>query len=132
MVTTTSPVVPREWRLKRTSGVIDGSLADYPPSRNARLDARPARRPGVLEGYMGYADEGLYLAFDIADNKCFTDPNSFWRAADCPDDVHPRLATSRPARWGLTTTSSGFCPLADQGRAFGILGARKARRRRHI
>ena len=122
------PVVPREWRLKRTSGVkIDGSLADWSSEQQMpgwMLGPRGDQESSKV--YMGYADEGLYLAFDIADSKCFTsDPNSFWRAADCLEMMFTPVGDFTPGKaWGLDHHQFWFCPLADQGRAFAGFWAR--------
>ena len=122
------PVVPREWRLKRTSGVkIDGSLADW--SSEQQMPGWMLGPRGDQEAtkvYMSYANEGLYLAFDIADSKCFTsDPNSFWRAADCLEVMFTPVGDFTVGKaWGLEHHQFWFCPLANEGRAFAGFWAR--------
>ena len=128
MVVDHVPVAPREWRLKRASGVkIDGSLADWSAAQQMPgWMLGPRGDQEVSKVYMGYADEGLYLAFDIADSKCFTsDPNSFWRAADCLEMMFTPVGDFTPGKaWGLDHHQFWFCPLADQGRAFAGFWAR--------
>ena len=122
------PVVPREWQIKRAPNVkIDGNLADW--STDQQMPAWMLGPRGDKEAtkvYMSYANEGLYLAFDIADSKCFTsDPNSFWRAADCLEVMFTPVGDFTVGKaWGLQHHQFWFCPLAAEGRAFAGFWAR--------
>ena len=122
------PVVPREWQIKRAPNVkIDGNLAEW--STDQQMPAWMLGPRGDKEAtkvYMSYANEGLYLAFDIADSKCFTsDPNSFWRAADCLEVMFTPVGDFTVGKaWGLQHHQFWFCPLAAEGRAFAGFWAR--------
>lgn len=116
------PVVPREWRLRRVAGIaVDGDLSDWPAE---------SRMPGWMLGprgdkeetavHMGYDAEGLHLGLDVADSRCFvSDPNSFWRAADCLELLFGADADFTPGRgWSPGDHQFWFCPLAGENRAF--------------
>ena len=116
------PVVPREWNMKKIASVkIDGDLADW--SADNQVPAwmlGPRGNKEATRAYLGYSKEGLYLAFDIKDSKCFTsDPNSFWRAADCLELMfNPEGDFTEGKQWDVNHHQFWFCPLASEKRAF--------------
>lgn len=117
-----APIVPREWKMAAVTGIrLDGDLRDWPIEN--RLPPWMIGPRGNTENsrfYMGYAKEGLYLGLEVADSKCFTsDPNSFWRAADCFELLFSAASDfTENRKWTLNDHQYWFCPLADQNRVF--------------
>ena len=119
------PVIPRDWTVRRIKpGTIkfDGDLSDW--DIKYQMPAWMLGPRGEKEKsrfFMAYADDGIYLAFDVDDSKCMTsDPRSFWRAADV---LEINYTTKDPAfkdgqKWGVFDHQFWFCPLASENRIF--------------
>ncbi|MBR1608685.1 MAG: hypothetical protein IJ678_03615 [Kiritimatiellae bacterium] len=123
-----APVVPRGWTLRRVDPAkisIDADPSDWEgQAAKYQLPAWMLGPRGDKEGsrfFAGWAPEGLYLMFDVTDSKCMTsDPNSFWRAADCIELMFssPGAAFADGAPWGDGDHQFWFCPLASENRVF--------------
>lgn len=123
-----APIVPREWKMASVKGIqLDGDLRDWPAENQLpSWMIGPRGNAEKSRFYMGYSNEGLYLGMEIANSKCFTsDPNSFWRAADCFELLFSSSADfSENRKWTEKDHQFWFCPLADQNRAFAGFWAR--------
>jgi hypothetical protein len=122
------PVVPREWSIKKVSKIkVDASLDDWDTAHQVPAwMLGPYGDKEQTRVYMGYADEGIYIALDVKDSKCFvSDPNSFWRAADCFEFMFMPEGNFTPgSKWTDNHHQFWFCPLAGEGRAFAGLWGR--------
>lgn len=127
MVIDYAPIVPRAWTLRR---VAKGQIKiDGQPGEWAK-DAAKYQLPNWMLGprgdketsriYMGYDDDGLYMMFDLDDSQCKTsDPNSFWRAADCLEFQFGSNGDFTPdQKWSLDDHQFWFCPMPLENRVF--------------
>ena len=125
MVIDYAPIIPREWELHRVkpgSIAFDGKLNDWSPKYQLpRWMLGPNGDKELSRVFFGYADDGLYFAFEVDDSKCFTsDPASFWRAADCLElGFHPpRADFDNGQKWDRDDHQFWFCPLPDEKRVY--------------
>ncbi len=122
-----APIVPRAWTLRRVAKgqiTIDGQPDEW------ERDAAKYQLPNWMLGprgdketsriYMAYDDDGLYLMFDLDDSQCKTsDPNSFWRAADCLEFQFGSNGDFTPGQqWSLDDHQFWFCPMPLENRVF--------------
>ena len=127
MVIDYAPIVPRAWTLRR---VAKGQIKiDGQPGEWAK-DAAKYQLPNWMLGprgdketsriYMAYDDDGLYMMFDLDDSQCKTsDPNSFWRAADCLEFQFGSNGDFTPdQKWSLDDHQFWFCPMPLENRVF--------------
>ena len=121
-----APIIPREWTMQKIDGrklTFDGELADWDEKylMNTYMIG-PNGDKDPTRFYFGYADDGLYMALDVDDSKCFVaDPGSFWRAADCfevqlttPDGVK----FEEGAPWCKFDHQFWFCPMLEKKNVF--------------
>ncbi len=120
-----APVIPREWTMPRVDPkkiAFDGSLSDWPAKNQLpRWMFGPRGDKELSRAFLGYADDGLYIALEVEDSKCYTsDPNSFWRAADCLElGFHaPRADFENGWKWASDDCQFWFCPLESEKRVF--------------
>ena len=123
-----APVIPRAWTLRRVAKgqiKIDGQPGEWAKEAaryqlpNWMLGPRGDKETSRI--YMAYDDEGLYLMFDLDDSQCKTsDPNSFWRAADCLEFQFsaPGATFTEGKEWSLDDHQFWFCPLPLENRVF--------------
>ena len=122
-----APVIPRAWTLHRVAKgqiKIDGKPGEWAKEAaryqlpNWMLGPRGDKETSRI--YMAYDDDGLYMMFDIDDSQCKTsDPNSFWRAADCLEfQFGANGDFSRDKGWTLDDHQFWFCPLPLENRVF--------------
>ena len=127
MVIDYAPIVPRAWTLRRVKKgqiKIDGQPGEW------AKDADRYQLPNWMLGpkgdketsriYMAYDDDGLYMMFDLDDSQCKTsDPNSFWRAADCLEFQFGSNGDFTPdQKWSLDDHQFWFCPMPLENRVF--------------
>lgn len=122
-----APIVPRSWTLHRVAK--DQIKIDGQPNEWTK-DAAKYQLPNWMLGprgdketsriYMAYNDDGLYMMFDIDDSQCKTsDPNSFWRAADCLEFLFSSSGEfSNGKAWNAHDHQFWFCPMPLENRVF--------------
>ncbi|MBR1921213.1 MAG: hypothetical protein IJ829_04305, partial [Kiritimatiellae bacterium] len=116
-----APVIPRTWTMRRGDFAkvkFDGDLSDWDDRylvNSFMIGPNGDKDPTKV--YLAYCDEGLLIALDVDDSRCFTaDPGSFWRAADClevmittPDGV--KFKADEP--WSDFDHQLWFCPMIE-------------------
>lgn len=121
-----APIIPRVWAMrsiKPGSITFDGDLSDW--DERFRLNSfmvGPSGDKDRSKFYFAHAEDGLYMAMDIDDSKCFVaDPGSFWRAADCfelqlttPGGV--KFKDTEP--WCAYDHQFWICPMKSEGKVF--------------
>ena len=127
MIIDYAPIVPRAWTLRRVAKgqiKIDGQPGEW------EKDAAKYQLPNWMLGprgdketsriYMAYDDDGVYMMFDLDDSQCKTsDPNSFWRAADCLEFQFGSNGDFTPdQKWSLDDHQFWFCPMPLENRVF--------------
>lgn len=121
-----APVIPREWTMRSIKSgaiVFDGDLGDWDERYLLNpFMVGPSGDKSKSKFYFAWAKEGLYLAMDVDDSKCFVaDPNSFWRAADCFElqlTTPPGVKFKEGEPWGVYDHQFWFCPMKEQGKVF--------------
>jgi hypothetical protein len=121
-----APIIPRVWAMrsiKPGSITFDGDLSDW--DERYRLNSfmvGPSGDKDKSKFYFAHAEDGLYMAMDVDDSKCFVaDPGSFWRAADCfelqlttPGGV--KFKDTEP--WCAYDHQFWICPMKSEGKVF--------------
>ena len=130
LVIDTAPIIPRELTIKRVSEsliAVDGNASDW--TSQFQVPAWMLGPRGNAEKsriFIGWAETGLYMCFDIEDSQCKTsDPRSFWRAADCVEVQlsAPGATFDESAGWTPHDHQFWFCPLAEECRVYSGLWA---------
>ena len=121
-----APVIPRTWTIRRkklSSVTFDGDLSDWEERHRVNgFMIGPNGDKDPTKVYLACCDEGLLVALDVDDSRCFTaDPRSFWRAADCLEVMltTPDGATfAADAPWSVYDHQLWFCPMIDRREMF--------------
>ena len=121
----TAPIIPRKWAMRKMTGKIkfDGDLSDWGDKYLVNpFMIGPNGDKDPTKFYFAWSEEGLYMALDVDDSKCFTaDPGSFWRAADCFEimlTTPSGVAFKENQPWSVNDHQLWFCPIIEKNHVF--------------
>lgn len=119
----TVPVIPRDYTIRRLEKFqADGNLGEWREAH--RLPSWMVGPNGEKEGskiWMGWTKEGLAIAVDVANSRCFSsDPRSFWRATDCLELLFngKGFGANGDKDWTPSHHQLWFCPQASAQRVY--------------
>ena len=121
-----APVIPRRWQLRKLAAgkvTFDGDLGDWDEKyRVNSFMIGPNGDKDPTRIYMAWSEQGLAMALDVDDSRCFVaDPGSFWRAADCFEvmlTTPEGVAFKEDQAWSKYDHQFWFCPLAEAKHMF--------------